>query len=61
MPASLRAFFGNVTIGRPDGDRAAVRPWLDAFVDARLMMAMEAKTDYFGVRMPIQAGVAFRF
>ena len=43
------------------GVRIPVRPRFDAFVDARLIMAVEAKSDYFGVRMPVRAGVAWRF
>jgi hypothetical protein len=43
------------------GVRIPVRSRLDAFVDARLMMAVEAKSDYFGVRLPVRAGVAWRF
>jgi hypothetical protein len=43
------------------GVRIPVRPRLDAFVDARLIMAVEAKSDYFGVRLPVRAGVAWRF
>lgn len=43
------------------GVRIPVRPRLDAFVDARLMMAVEARSDYFGVRFPVRAGVALRF
>ena len=43
------------------GVRIPVRPRLDAFVDARVIMALEAKSDYFGVRFPVRAGVAWRF
>jgi hypothetical protein len=43
------------------GVRIPVRPSLDTFVDIRLIMAAEAKSDYFGVRMPVRAGVAWRF
>ena len=43
------------------GVRMPVRRWLDAFIDTRLMMAAEAKSDYFAVRYPIRAGVAWRF
>jgi hypothetical protein len=43
------------------GVRIPIRPRLDAFVDARLIMAAEAKSDYFGVRLPVRAGVAWRF
>ena len=43
------------------GVRIPVRPRLDAFVDARLIMAVEARSDYFGVRFPVRAGVAWRF
>ena len=41
--------------------RIPVRPRLDAFVDTRLIMAVEAKSDYFGVRYPVRAGIAWRF
>jgi hypothetical protein len=43
------------------GVRIPVRPRLDAFVDLRLMMAVEARSDYFGVRMPVRAGLSWRF
>lgn len=43
------------------GVRTPVRPWLDAFADMRFIMALEAKTDYFGVRYPVRAGLAWRF
>ena len=43
------------------GARIPVRSWLDTFVEVRLIMAVEAKSDYFGVRMPLRAGVAWRF
>jgi hypothetical protein len=43
------------------GVRIPVRPRLDAFIDARLIMEVEAKSDYFGVRFPVRAGVAYRF
>ena len=38
-----------------------LRPRLDAFVDARFIMLVEAKSDYFGARLPVRAGVAMRF
>ena len=43
------------------GVRIPIRPRLDAYVDARLIMAVEARSDYFGVRLPVRAGVAWRF
>ena len=43
------------------GVRIPVRPWLDAVVDMRLIMAAEGRSDYFGVQMPVRAGVAWRF
>ena len=43
------------------GVRIPVRPWLDAVVDLRLIMAAEGRSDYFGVQMPVRAGVAWRF
>ena len=43
------------------GVRIPIQPRLDAFVDARLMMAVEGKSDYFGVRFPVRAGVGWRF
>ena len=43
------------------GARIPLRPQLDAFVDARLMMALEARSDFFAVRFPVRAGVAWRF
>lgn len=43
------------------GVRIPVRPRLDAFVDTRFIMAVEAKSDYFGVRYPVRVGIAWRF
>lgn len=43
------------------GVRIPIAPRFDALVDARLTMSGEAATDYFGVRMPLRAGVAWRF
>jgi hypothetical protein len=43
------------------GVRIPVKSRLDAFVDARFIMAAEARSDYFGVRMPVRAGLAVRF
>jgi hypothetical protein len=43
------------------GVRIPVRSRLDAFVDTRFVVSSEAKSDYFGVTLPIRAGVAFRF
>lgn len=43
------------------GVRIPVRPWLDAFVDARIIMEVEARSDFFAVRLPVRAGVAWRF
>lgn len=43
------------------GVRIPVGPRFDAFVDARFIMSAEAATDYFGVRMPVRGGVAWRF
>lgn len=43
------------------GVRMPIRPRLDAFVDARLIMAVEGRSDYFGVRFPVRAGVGWRF
>jgi hypothetical protein len=38
-----------------------LQPRVDAFVDLRLMMLVEGESDYFAVRMPVRAGVAWRF
>lgn len=43
------------------GVRIPVGPRFDAFADARFIMSAEAATDYFGVRMPVRAGIAWRF
>lgn len=43
------------------GVRIPVGPRFDAFVDARFIMSAEAATDYFGVRMPVRAGIGWRF
>ncbi len=43
------------------GVRIPVQARLDAFVDARIIMEAEARTDYFGVRLPVRAGLAWRF
>jgi hypothetical protein len=34
---------------------------LDIFVDARIIMAVEGKSDYFAVRLPVRVGAAWRF
>ena len=43
------------------GVRIPVATRFDAFVDTRLIMSAEAASDYFGVRMPVRAGIAWRF
>ena len=43
------------------GMRIPIQPRLDAFVDARVTMALEGSSDYFGVRYPVRAGIAWRF
>jgi len=43
------------------GVRIPVGANFDAFVDTRLIMSGEAVSDYFGVRMPLRAGFAWRF
>ena len=43
------------------GVRIPVAARFDAFVDTRLIMSAEAVSDYFGVRMPVRAGIAWRF
>jgi hypothetical protein len=43
------------------GVRMPLQPRVDAFVDLRLMMLVEGESDYFAVRMPVRAGVAWRF
>jgi hypothetical protein len=43
------------------GVRMPLGPRLDAFVDGRVIMALEARSDYFGVRFPVRGGLAWRF
>lgn len=43
------------------GVRMPLGPRIDAFVDARFIMALEAVSDYFGVRIPVRGGIAWRF
>lgn len=43
------------------GVRMPLGPRIDAFVDARFIMAVEARSDYFGVRFPVRGGIAWRF
>ncbi|MCC7007678.1 MAG: hypothetical protein IT184_02570 [Acidobacteria bacterium] len=43
------------------GVRVPLAPRIDAFVDARFIMALEAVSDYFGVRFPVRGGIAWRF
>lgn len=43
------------------GVRMPLGPRVDAFVDARVIMALEARSDYFGVRLPVRGGLAWRF
>jgi hypothetical protein len=42
------------------GARMPVRPWLDAYVDGRFTMSL-GKSDYLRVRLPVRAGLAWRF
>ena len=59
FPEKRRREIGVVFYG--GGIRIPARPWLDVVVDTRLIMAAEGRSDYFGVQMPIRAGVAWRF
>jgi hypothetical protein len=43
------------------GVRMPIGPRFDAFVDARIIMAVEARSDYFAVHLPVRAGAAWRF
>jgi hypothetical protein len=43
------------------GVRIPLTPRLDAFTDARFIMALEGRSDYFGVRFPVRGGIAWRF
>lgn len=43
------------------GARVPLGPQFDAFADARFIMALEAKSDYFGVRFPVRGGITWRF
>ena len=43
------------------GIRIPVGPRFDVLVDTRLIMSVEAVSDYFGVRMPVRASLAWRF
>lgn len=43
------------------GARVPIRSWLEAVIDTRLVMSVEAHTDYFGVRMAARGGLAVRF
>jgi hypothetical protein len=43
------------------GARVPVGSRVDAFVDARIIMQVEARSDYFGVRFPVRGGIAWRF
>ena len=43
------------------GARIPAGSRLDAFVDLRLIMSTEARSDYFAVHMPLRAGIACRF
>ena len=42
------------------GARFPLNSRLTAFADVRMIMMMEASSDYFGARMPVRAGLAFR-
>jgi hypothetical protein len=42
------------------GARMPVRPWLDAYVNGRFTMSL-GKSDYLRVRLPVRAGLAWRF
>jgi len=43
------------------GARVPLGPRFDAFVDGRIIMQLEGKSDYFGVRFPVRGGIALRF
>ena len=43
------------------GARIPVGSRVDAFVDVRLIMSAEARSDYFAVHLPVRVGVACRF
>jgi hypothetical protein len=43
------------------GVRIPVAPRIDVFTDVRFIMAVEARSDYFGVRFPVRGGIAWRF
>ncbi len=43
------------------GARVPLGPRFDAFVDGRIIMQVEGKSDYFGVRFPVRGGIAWRF
>jgi hypothetical protein len=43
------------------GVRIPLAPRIDLFADARFIMAVEARSDYFGVRFPVRGGIAWRF
>jgi hypothetical protein len=42
------------------GVRMPLGPRIDAFADARVIMAAEAASDYFGVRLPVRGGITWR-
>lgn len=43
------------------GVRMSLGPRIDAFADARVIMEVEAVSDYFGVRLPVRGGITWRF
>ena len=43
------------------GVRIPVAPRVDTFVDGRIIMTLEGRSDYFRVRFPVRGGLALRF
>ena len=43
------------------GVRVPLGRRFDAFVDGRIIMQVEGKSDYLGVRFPVRGGIAWRF
>ena len=43
------------------GVRVPLSPRFDVLIDARIIMAVEGRSDYFSVRLPVRGGIAWRF
>jgi hypothetical protein len=43
------------------GVRVPLSPRVDVLIDTHLIMAVEGRSDYFSVRLPVRGGISWRF